>query len=111
VGRGPPAKTLALAGPGLVAEADVLLVPRHPQTGEAWPAAGTVVPTSAALWTWLAHEEEQPVIPATGGRWEQYLGDDPLPRRPKRVVLDGWTTRLKVRSLPRVPWVPQHFYD
>ncbi len=52
-----------------------------------------------------------PVIPSTGGRCERYLSDDPLPRRPERVVLDGYTTRLKVRSPPRVPWLPESFYD
>lgn len=107
---GPPAKSLALAGPGVPAEAEVLLVPRHPQTGDPWPGAGTVVPISAELWTWLAREEDHPVIPATGGRWP-YLAEDPLPRRPKRVELSWWTMRLKVRSLPRVPWLPERFYD
>lgn len=107
---GPPARTLALTGPDMPGEADIVLVPRHPQTGEPWPAAGTVVPISAELWKWLAHEEEHPVIPATGGRWP-YLTEDPLPRRPKRVELSWWTMRLEVRSLPRVPWLPQNFYD
>lgn len=107
---GPPARTLALAGPDVPAEAEILLVPRHPQTGEPWPAAGTVVPISAELWTWLAHEEDHPVIPATGGRWP-YLEEDPLPRRPKRVEPSWWTMRLEVRSLPRVPWLPDDFYN
>jgi hypothetical protein len=38
---GPPAKTLALAGPGLpVIGADIALVPQHPQTGEHWVPPG-----------------------------------------------------------------------
>ncbi|SFR26093.1 hypothetical protein SAMN04488564_109244 [Lentzea waywayandensis] len=86
---GPRAMTLALAGPGLAAGADVLLVPRHPQTGEAWEVEGTVVPISAELWRWLACTDEQPVIPATGGRWP-YLDEDPLPRRPERLLLNSW---------------------
>jgi hypothetical protein len=86
---GPRTRTLALAGPGLAAEADVLLVPRHPQTGEAWPVEGTVVPISAELWRWLACADEQPVIPATGGRWP-YLDEDPQPRRPERILLSRW---------------------
>lgn len=84
--HGVPAKTLAAAGPGLAVRADILLVPRHPQTGESWPATGTAVPIGAELWLWLVRDHEQPVIPATGGRWESYLSDDPLPRRPKRLT-------------------------
>ncbi|ANZ39470.1 hypothetical protein BBK82_28900 [Lentzea guizhouensis] len=100
-----PVKALGVAGPGVVAEADVLLVPRHPQTSEVWPASGTVVPIGAELWRWLAREHEQPVVPATGGRWEPYLSDDPLPRRPKRVepgrfAMEGALRRLG-RSVPR----------
>jgi hypothetical protein len=91
---GPSAVTLGLAGPGVTAEADVLLVPRHPQTGEAWPAAGNVVPTSAELWVWLARADEQPVLPRTGGQWAAYLDDDPLPRRRKDVRPAGWAIRF-----------------
>ncbi|GHH33393.1 hypothetical protein [Lentzea cavernae] len=94
--HGPQVRTLALAGPGLAAEADVLLVPRHPQSGEAWPVQGTAVPISAELWCWLANARQQPFIPATGGRWP-FLDDDPLPRRPERVVLDQWATRSTLR--------------
>ena len=80
-----PVRTLGLAGPGLTPGSDVLLVPRHPQTGEAWPVRGIAVPVSAELWTWLANSDEQPVRPRTGGQWASYLDDDPLPRR-SRVV-------------------------
>ena len=37
---GPAARSLAPAGPGMSAAADILLVPRHPQTGDPWPAGG-----------------------------------------------------------------------
>ncbi|KOV77820.1 hypothetical protein ADL03_41480 [Nocardia sp. NRRL S-836] len=83
-----PVRTLAVAGPGLAAAADVLLVPRHPHTGEVWPVDGTVVPIGAELWRWLARDGEQPVIPPTGGRWERFLRDDPLPRRPEQVTVN-----------------------
>lgn len=91
---GPSGVTLGLAGPGVPAEADVLLVPRHPQTAEAWPAAGNVVPISAELWIWLARADEQPVLPRTGGQWAAYLDDDPLPRRRKDVRPAGWAIRF-----------------
>lgn len=96
--QGAPAKTLAAAGPGLAAEADILLVPRHPQTGEVWPANRTVVPIGAELWLWLVNDYEQPVIPATGGRWQAYLSDDPLPRRPKGLqpnIYVLWRAQLR----------------
>jgi hypothetical protein len=91
---GPSAVTLGLAGPGVPGEADVLLVPRHPQTGEAWPVAGNAVPISAELWVWLARADEQPVLPRTGGQWAAYLDDDPLPRRRKRVRPADWAIRF-----------------
>ncbi|MEV6235109.1 hypothetical protein [Lentzea sp. NPDC051838] len=90
---GPLSKSLAPAGPGLHSKADILLVPRHPQTGEPWPADGTLVPISAELWTWLVRYDDQPVIPATGGRWQSYLADDPLPTRPKGVEPNLWAIR------------------
>ncbi|MFJ5985795.1 hypothetical protein [Lentzea sp. NPDC092896] len=90
---GGPALSLGLTGPGTTAEADVLLVPRHPQTGDAWPAEGTVVPISAELWVWLARTSEQPVRPRTGGQWAPFLSDDPLPRRPRTVEPCLWAVR------------------
>ncbi|SEQ16576.1 hypothetical protein [Lentzea albida] len=91
----PEVKTLALAGPGLRAEADLLLVPRHPESGEPWPVEGTAVPISAELWRWLANPDQQPCVPATGGRWP-FLDDDPLPRRPERIALDRWVSRSEM---------------
>ncbi|MFD4637735.1 hypothetical protein ACFWN2_10505 [Lentzea sp. NPDC058436] len=91
--QGPRTLTLGLAGPGETSGADVLLVPRHPQTGDAWPVPGRVVPISAELWTWLARADEQPVRPRTGGQWAPHLDDDPLPRRPRAVKPCEWTVR------------------
>ncbi|MET9230312.1 hypothetical protein [Lentzea sp. NPDC003310] len=77
-------RTLGLAGPGVVGEADVLLVPRHPQTGEAWPVAGTSVPIPAELWVLLARPARV-IVPKTGGRWAAHLRDVPEPPRPADV--------------------------
>ncbi|MET9631939.1 hypothetical protein ABZX92_31190 [Lentzea sp. NPDC006480] len=96
---GPVARSLAAAGPGLPVEADIALVPRHPQTGEPWPAAGTLVPISAELWTWLVRDHEQPVIPPTGGRWHPHFADDPLPTRPKSVAPSYWAMRREQQHL------------
>ncbi|MCX2951198.1 hypothetical protein [Lentzea sp. NEAU-D7] len=96
---GPPPRTLALAGPGLRAQADLLMVPRHPQTGEPWPVPGTRVPISAELWLWLANDKP-PYLPRTGGQWERYFRHDPLPCRPGELWLDDNVTR-RVMSNPR----------
>ncbi|MET9230313.1 hypothetical protein [Lentzea sp. NPDC003310] len=85
-GQRDPAVTLGLAGPGAEPDSDVLLVPRHPQTGEAWPAPGPVVPVAAELWTWLARTAEQPVRPRTSGQWATHLDDDPPPRRCRSIT-------------------------
>ncbi|CAL9494795.1 hypothetical protein SUDANB95_03292 [Actinosynnema sp. ALI-1.44] len=47
--KGPPEREVRLAGPGLPAarEPDIALVPRHPQTGEAWQPAGSTATQSA----------------------------------------------------------------
>ncbi|GGM85946.1 hypothetical protein GCM10011609_22810 [Lentzea pudingi] len=93
--RRAPSRTLALAGPGRPAQTDLLLVPRHPQTGEPWPAPGTVVPISAELWRWLANDAPAP-LPRTGGQWEPYFRHDPLPARPKELWLDTGAARREM---------------
>ncbi|MFJ8961630.1 hypothetical protein ACIRG5_19785 [Lentzea sp. NPDC102401] len=95
---GPPPRTLALAGPGLTARADLLMVPRHPQTGEAWPVPGTAVPVSAELWLWLANDKP-PYLPRTGGQWEPYLRHDPLPCRPRELWVDSGAARQEMSRL------------
>ncbi|MER6519081.1 hypothetical protein ACFWHQ_08705 [Streptomyces sp. NPDC060334] len=69
---GPPAGSLDLAGPGIAAvlpTPDVLLVPRHPLTGETWrPASGpaaAVVPLDAGVWAHLARPREISPLPAS----------------------------------------------
>ncbi|MGW2275413.1 hypothetical protein [Streptomyces yangpuensis] len=88
---GPPALTARLAGPGAPAlrpGGDILLVPRHPVTGEPWrPPAGTapVVPLDLGVWAHLVLPGETPPQPATGVLPEGVLRDDyPLPPRPGR---------------------------
>lgn len=95
---GPPPRTLALAGPGLTARADLLMVPRHPQTGEAWPVPGTAVPVSAELWLWLANDKP-PYLPRTGGQWQPYLRHDPLPCRPRELGVDSGAARQEMSRL------------
>ncbi|KUN78370.1 hypothetical protein [Streptomyces griseoruber] len=110
--KGPPAKRLALAGPGLPGtDADIVLVPLHPQTGQAWqprpPSVG--VPLAAGVWMHLAFPQEQvPPIPVTGGLPDGFLRDDPLPLRPQWLfradarVLLGTLARLPA---VREPWL------
>ncbi|NUT41357.1 MAG: hypothetical protein HOV86_15355 [Thermoactinospora sp.] len=69
----PPAttspRTLALAGPGLLATpATIAVVPRHPQTGHLWsPGDATqVVPLAAEVWTYLAHPHDRIPAPVVG---------------------------------------------
>ncbi|MFD4675312.1 hypothetical protein ACFWNN_36675 [Lentzea sp. NPDC058450] len=88
-------RSLALAGPGVAEEADLLLVPRHPQTGEAWP--GGAVAVSAELWRLLARDV-RPVLPRTGGQWSEVLRDAPLPPRPRDIAPDHSAIR---RTLSR----------
>ncbi|MFE9406481.1 hypothetical protein ACFYNY_32785 [Streptomyces sp. NPDC006530] len=87
---GPPTRHAVLAGPGRpapVAGADILLVPVHPQTGQAWPPDGPAapaypVPLPLGIWLWLASPQGNLPVPASGGIPQDVLRDDPLPPRP-----------------------------
>ncbi|MFD5621004.1 hypothetical protein [Streptomyces yangpuensis] len=89
---GPPALTARLAGPGRPVtpsgNGEVLLVPRHPVTGEPWrPPHGTatVVPLDIGVWAHLALPGETSPQPATGTLPEGVLRDDyVVPLRPWR---------------------------
>lgn len=121
---GPPAKRLVLAGPGLPDpddDADILLVPRHPRTGEAWqpPAPVAGVPLAAEVWMYLAFHRDRrrqcdrPPIPATGGLPEGVLRDDPPPRNPgSRFQPAGPLFLRTLAGLPvvRLPWL-RAIYD
>ncbi|GAA1021395.1 hypothetical protein Aple_060440 [Acrocarpospora pleiomorpha] len=104
---GPPAKSLALAGPGLPAPTtDIALVPRHPQTGEAWPSSATVaVPLEANVWMHLAFNRNRPLIPATGGLPDGVYRDDPPPPLP--VGSFGPDRDIFLTTLARLPEVRQ----
>ncbi|MFI5666898.1 hypothetical protein [Streptomyces sp. NPDC051704] len=87
---GLPPLTLGLAGPGIPAPRpapDILLVPRHPLTGEPWrPPSGApaVVPLDTGVWAYLAHPAETSPIPVTGTLPAGVLRDDhPVRPRPK----------------------------
>lgn len=113
-----PERTMALAGPGLPspAGADILLVPRHPQSGETWqPPAGSptaeaaVVPLSFDVWLHLAFRPDQPPLPATGRLPDRVLVDDypwqapaALPFHLDVCVLLGTLARLPE---VRTPWL------
>lgn len=105
---GPQARRLALAGPGLDPRPDarIVLVPRHPRTGEPWrPPDGAVpAPLDAEVWTYLAHPPplSMPRLPPGVER------DDPLPLRPHRLFEPQY--RLAVHHLARMaavrePWL------
>ncbi|GAA1095820.1 hypothetical protein GCM10009663_43760 [Kitasatospora arboriphila] len=86
---GPDARSVGLAGPGIrepLSRPDVLLVPRHPLTGEPWRPPGdeaAVVPLDSGVWAYLTHPGETSPMPATGVLPEGVLRDDyPLPPRP-----------------------------
>ncbi|MEU3558589.1 hypothetical protein [Kitasatospora sp. NPDC006786] len=87
---GPDPRSVGLAGPGIPEprpRPDVLLVPRHPGTGEPWrppDREATVVPLDSGVWAYLAGPgEETSPTPATGVLPEGVLRDDyPLPSRP-----------------------------
>ncbi|TGB02088.1 hypothetical protein E4099_20750, partial [Streptomyces palmae] len=64
----------------------VILVPRHPLTGEPWRPPGddaAVVPLDSGVWAYLAHPGETSPMPATGTLPYGVLRDDyPLPPHP-----------------------------
>ncbi|MGW0658108.1 hypothetical protein [Streptodolium elevatio] len=118
--QGPPELTLALAGPGLpTPDADLVLVPVHPQTGRTWQLPGSasepaVVPLSFDVWRHLAFPERQAPIPATGRMPDDVLRDDYAPPPPSAVPFRP-DERLFFDHLARLPEVGtpllQAFYD
>ncbi|MFG2486716.1 hypothetical protein ACGFSI_28665 [Streptomyces virginiae] len=104
---GPAAKTLALAGPGLpTPAADIVLVPQHPQTGEAWQSpSGTAaaVPLAADVWMYLAFHPDRRLVPAPGTLPDGILRDDPLPQHPWGAFHPD--RRVLLRTLSRLPAV------
>ncbi|MGW7262301.1 hypothetical protein [Streptomyces sp. NPDC054842] len=112
---GPRARSVGLAGPGIRTPAprpDVLLVPRHPLTGEPWRPPGDdriVVPLDSGVWAYLAHPGETSPLPATGVLPRGVLRDDyPSPQYPsypltphRRAFMDTLMGLPAIRS-PRL---------
>ncbi|MEU9111100.1 hypothetical protein AB0D04_04670 [Streptomyces sp. NPDC048483] len=115
---GTRARTVALAGPGLPdpdPAPDILLVPQHPRTGEAWQPPGDTrtVPLAAEVWTYLAFHRERLLVPATGGLPDGVLRDDPLPMHPRGLFQPDRQVFLETLArLPAVrqPWL-RRIYD
>ncbi|MFF4243740.1 hypothetical protein ACFYY2_04625 [Streptomyces sp. NPDC001822] len=119
---GAPARRAALAGPGAPApdaDARILLVPSHPQTGELWaPAehpAAHLVPLPLGVWLWLVSPERSLPVPASGGLPEGVLRDD-FDAAPHPGVLfraDPDALRHTLARLPAVrrPWLRAIFDD
>ncbi|MEV0537797.1 hypothetical protein [Kitasatospora sp. NPDC050463] len=110
---GPSTRRAVLAGPGQPvpgADADILLVPTHPQTGEVWTAAGSayLVPLPFGVWRWLARPEPHLPVPASGGMPKGVLRDDPpMPRAPYLFRADSGVFQDTLVRLPAVrsPWL------
>ncbi|CAM5651052.1 putative protein OS=Streptomyces aurantiogriseus OX=66870 GN=GCM10010251_72130 PE=4 SV=1 [Streptomyces aurantiogriseus] len=112
---GPPARRAVLAGPGRPApdtDADILLVPVHPQTGETWTPARAVsaypVPLPFGVWLWLAFPEPYLPVPTSGGMPDGVLRDDPPAPRPRHTFrADPGAFRHTLVRLPAVrsPWL------
>ncbi|WP_345629396.1 hypothetical protein [Streptomyces thinghirensis] len=113
---GAPMLRAVLAGPELPApdtDADILLVPDHPETGELWaPAGGTsahLVPLPFEVWLWLAFPEPHlPAAPSPQALPGEVLRDDPPAPRPCRLFrIDAGVFRHTLVRLPaaRAPWL------
>ncbi|MGI5337818.1 hypothetical protein ACQEVS_10655 [Streptomyces sp. CA-181903] len=119
---GAPAKRAALAGPGLPApgsDVDIVVVPRHPRTGEPSLPPGragkapATVPLPADIWTYLAFPEDRRLVQAPGTLPVEILRDDPLP--PRRLYLfrpypDTFLDTLARLPAVRQPWL-RAIYD
>ncbi|CAL9534362.1 hypothetical protein [Streptomyces sp. Tu 3180] len=113
---GPPPRRAVLAGPGLPAPdpgADVLLVPVHPQTGEAWapvgPAASAYpVPLPFGVWRWLTSPDPHLPAPASGAMPDGVLRDDPPAPHPCALFRADrsvfWHTLVRLPAV-RSPWL------
>jgi hypothetical protein len=111
-----PTRRAVLAGPGLSApdtDADIVLVPTHPQTGDLWSPAGPApsphpVPLPFGVWMWMAFPEPPLHRPASGTLPDGVLRDDPPPPRPPHLFrADAGTFRYTLTRLPasRSPWL------
>ncbi|MGW4054667.1 hypothetical protein ACWENA_27975 [Streptomyces sp. NPDC004779] len=119
---GPPERRSALAGPGRPApeaDADILLVPVHPQTGETWTPPGPatsapLVPLPFGVWLWPAFPEPHLPLPASGCMPDGVLRDDPPAPRPSSLFrADPGTFQRTLVRLPAVrsPWLREILDD
>ncbi|MFD5745910.1 hypothetical protein [Streptomyces sp. NPDC127033] len=119
---GPPPRRAVLAGPGLPApdlDVGILLVPTHPQTGQAWTSVSPVGPATPAgpaypvplpygVWRWLAFPEPHLPFPTAGNMPDGVLRDDPPAPRPSylfRFDLRAFRHTLVRLPAARTPWL------
>ncbi|MEU3355139.1 hypothetical protein [Streptomyces sp. NPDC037389] len=116
---GPPTRRAVLAGPAQPApetDADILLVPAHPQTGEVWAPADAAdradrayrVPLPFGIWLWLTFPEPHLPVPASGRMPDGVLRDDPPAPRPDhlfRADRGAFQHTLVRLSAARSPWL------
>lgn len=103
---GPDARILDLAGPHLPApDADIVLVPTHPQSGQAWRPEddAAAVPLPSGSWAELAFHHDRSPLPVVGGLPEGVHRDDPPPLLPDRRFQPD--RRLFLHVLARTPEV------
>ena len=103
----------------LVPDADILIVPAHPQTGLTWLPTGReagavdvaalpLVPLPFGMWLPLAAPRPHPHRPATGGLPPGVYRDDPGPPNPGHLFCAEWETfHWTLVRLPaaRRPWL------
>ncbi|MET9223354.1 hypothetical protein ABZX65_31985 [Streptomyces sp. NPDC003300] len=109
---GPAALRADFAGPGLSgADADILFVPTHPQTGEIWSpdASAQCVPLPFGVWLSLALPEPAPLpLIASGVMPDGVLRDEPLaphPGTPFRIDQNAFEYALVRLPAVRRPWL------
>ncbi|MFI0722818.1 hypothetical protein [Streptomyces sp. NPDC021224] len=108
---GKDALRLDVGGPGAgEPDAELLLVPVHPQTGEVWRPRGgaAAVPVEAALWADMAFPQERTRLPVVGGLPAGVERDDPLEPHPVMPFVPSHKAfRHTLARMPAVrePWL------
>ncbi|WP_433545947.1 hypothetical protein ACQPZG_12895 [Streptomyces sp. CA-294286] len=114
---GPQPMRAVTAGPGRPApgpDADIVLVPTHPQTGETWAPSGPAaaahrVPLPFGVWLGLALPRPHLPAPASGTVPRGVVRDDPPPPHPRTLFrADAGILRHTLDRLPaaaRSPWL------
>ncbi|MDQ0604989.1 hypothetical protein QF037_009334 [Streptomyces canus] len=111
-----PERHAVLAGPGLPvpdADADILLVPIHPQTGQIWTLSDSAtsacrVPLPFGVWLWMIYPESHLPTLASGVMPDGVLRDDPPAPAPHQLFrADRGTFEHTLVRLPaaRAPWL------